>query len=428
MHYKYQENKKQYLINQLAFAGQETIKRSKLIQDIIIPSESLLDIRNKNRVSQFNRLVNEASYINYPQICLDNMLGMMNKGQPVVQLPQKMKQLEYYATSSNSSLKTVQNRCLESICKYGICGLKVDIKNDASINILPKIEVIEGIKIIDFKTYKDENGLDRFKFILIDESKRIFVKETKMYTKINHYKVLGLDANGEYYIAIIQNGTWGSFDLDHPENSECIELVYPEFYSRLNFIPIVIFSATSIEFNNEYNYESTSAIQPLINLSLNIFQQDANLKASLHMQANPTLFIYGSKAKPSELTLGPYAINVVQDSAAKAEYASPNFGGIQIQQTVLEKMKEEAQSLIYSILNATGNASGDALVIRLQAATLNLVSLTKNIGFAITRTLELIGEILDLNLDQIDYQPYTEFGQIKTANDIKNQVLNNKQN
>lgn len=428
MHYHYQENKKTYMLNQLAFNGQSELKKSNLIQDIIIPSESLLDTRNKNRTAQFYRLVNEASYINYPQICLDNMLGMMNKGDPEIQLPEQMKQLEDYATPSNSSLKTVQNRCLESLCKFGICGLLVDIKNNAPITTLPKIDVIDGIKIIDFKTYKDENGLDRFKFVLIDETKRVFVESTKMYTKVNQYKVLGLNEAGEYYIAIIQNGMWNAFNIDNPESSEYIELVYPEFYSRLDFIPIVIFSSSNTEFNNEHNYESTSAIQPLINLSLNIFQQDANLKSSLHMQANPTLFIYGSKAKPSELTLGPYAVNVIQDSSAKAEYASPSFGGIQIQQNVLEQMKAEAQSMIFSILNAAGNSSGDALAIRLQAATLNLVSITKNIGVAITRVLQLIGEILDLNLDQIDYIPYTGFGELKTGNEIKNQVLNNKQN
>ena len=187
-----------------------------------------------------------------------------------------MKDLEYYATPSNSSLKTVQNRCLESLCKYGICGLRVDIKNDATITTLPKIDVIDGIKIIDFKTYKDENGLDRFKFVLIDESKKVFVESNKMYTKINQYKVLGLNEAGEYYIAVIQNNTWNAFNIDNPESSEYIELVYPEFYSRLDFIPIVIFSASNTEFNNERNYQSTSAIQPLINLSLNIFQQDAN--------------------------------------------------------------------------------------------------------------------------------------------------------
>lgn len=428
MHYKYQENKKQYMLNELAFSGQSELKKSNLIQDIIIPSESLLDVRNKNRSAQFYRLVNEASYINYPQICLDNMLGMMNRGEPEVELPERMKDLEFYATPSNSSLKTVQNRCLESICKYGICGLFVNIKNDLPITVLPKIEIIDGIKIIDFKTYKDKDGLDRFKFVLIDESKRVFVEETKMYTKVNQYKVLGLNEAGEFYIAIIQNGMWNQFNIDNPESSNYIELIYPEFYSRLDFIPIVIFSATSTEFNNDYCYQNTSAIQPLINLSLNIFQQDANLKSSLHMQANPTLFIYGSKAKPSELTLGPYAINVVQDSSAKAEYASPNFGGIQIQQTVLEKMKEEAQSMIYSILNAAGNSSGDALSIRLQAATLNLVSITKNIGVAITRILQLIGEILQEDIDKIDYTPYTGFGELKTDSEIKNQVLNNKQN
>jgi hypothetical protein len=58
--------------------------------------------------------------------------------------------------------------------------------------------VIEGIKILDGKSTRIGN-VELFDFVLIDASGRFFNEKTKSYHKINRYKILGIDAEGEYY-------------------------------------------------------------------------------------------------------------------------------------------------------------------------------------------------------------------------------------
>lgn len=74
MHYKYQANKKIYQINELVFSGEAKIKSSPLINSIIIPPDSLQNVNNENRFNQYSRLIDNASFVNYPEIALTNVL------------------------------------------------------------------------------------------------------------------------------------------------------------------------------------------------------------------------------------------------------------------------------------------------------------------------------------------------------------------
>ncbi|MBO5853225.1 MAG: hypothetical protein J6Q61_00645 [Bacteroidales bacterium] len=55
-----------------------------------MPPDSLLDVRNSNRTSQYQRLVDQASFVNYPQTALSNVLGITNRGEATVNLPPSM--------------------------------------------------------------------------------------------------------------------------------------------------------------------------------------------------------------------------------------------------------------------------------------------------------------------------------------------------
>lgn len=358
-------------------------------------------------------------------MCLDNALGLSQKGDPQVTLPTSMQDLITNATSQHQPLTALEIRSLESLFKFGLAAIKIDIQNDVSTSSLPKFKVISGNKICDFKTYKDQNGQEKFKFILIDQTKRLFYQPTKIYIIKRRYKVCGIDQNGEYYEALIQNAKWNGFSLDKPWTSDCIELVYPQFYNRLTFVPIVVFNPQTVRFNEGYNYQFTSAIQTLIDLSLNIYQQDANLKSCYDMLACPTLFVTGSNAKPSDFTLGRYSVNILKDPAAKAAYANPSFTGIDALKDTLDTMKTQANAMLWNILNAAGNASGDSLAIRLQYSTLSLISIVKNIGDAITNALQQMAAILGENADECKFIPYTAFAKMEqtSGNEMKNEIL-----
>lgn len=413
--FKYSENKKIYQINELVFKGENFIKNSPYISSIIMPPDSLLDTRNLNRITQYQRLVDQASFVNYPQTALSNVLGITNRGQAEILLPPVMQSLKDYATKQNVALQVVQDQLITSIFKYGLAGLKVSISNDVSTIQPPRVQVIEGIKILDGKSTRIGN-VELFDFVLIDASDRFFNEKTKSYNKINRYKILGIDAEGEYYQALIQASDWQKFNLKYPSNSEYLQLVYPEFYEKLNFIPFVAVNAKTCELK----WSETSFIQNLINLSLNIFKLDAQLKQGLYMQANGFLAIYGSNLKPSEVIQGMYAVNVLKDSGAKMEYITPNHSGIQLQKQVLENMRAEAMTYIYSIVNAGENASGESIKLRLQFTTTSLVGLVKNVGNAITRALEYIATIMDENIDQVDYKPFIDFTVLNEEKELQN--------
>lgn len=402
----YNKLKRTFDINKLAFEGTTALKSSNLIQQIIIPPDSLANPLNPHGTAQYNRYVQQAEYQNYPILALNNVLGFTSKGDPEIQLPDKMQSLIDYASPEGTDIKTIQDKCIESIFKYGLVGLKVEIKDGLPVTEMPKIKVIEGIKILDYKTFIDENGNEKFKFILIDESKQLFISETKSYKWVYEYRVLGLDADQNYYEALIPSTNWGSFNLDAPVEKDCIELVYPQIFSLLNEIPFVAINNYTCELKYCIPY-----LQNLIDLSLNIFRLSADLHMSLHMQSNPNFCIYGSNMKPSEVILGMYSVNVFKDSAAKAEYVSPSFGGIQLQKEKLEEMKKEAMSLVYS-LSEVGNSSGTALDLKISSYTSSIVNLIKNIGNGITLILEKIGTIYGYDKDAIDYIPYTDFSKV----------------
>lgn len=421
--YKFQENKRVYEINDLVFKGQNFLKNSSYISSIIMPPDSLLDVRNSNRTSQYQRLVDQASFVNYPQTALSNVLGITNRGEATVNLPPSMQSLVDYATKENIKIGTVQDQLISSIFKFGLAGLKVNISNDAPTFQPPRLEVIDGNKILDGKSIRNGN-VEMFDFVLLDASGRFFNENTKSYHKINRYKVLGIDSEGFYYEALIDAGNWTQFNLKNPQSADCLELVYPEFYDKLDFIPFVAVNCQTCELS----WTQTSFIQNLINLSLNIFKLDAQLKQSLYMQANGFLAIYGSTLKPSEVIQGMYAVNILKDAAAKMEYITPTHSGIQLQKDVLENMRAEAMTYIYSIINAGENASGESIKLRLQFTTTSLVGLVKNVGNAITRALELIAQIMSQSIDKVEYIPFIDFTILNenseenlTENDINNQ-------
>lgn len=420
MHPDYSKNRSLYEVNKLIFEGENSLKNSSYISQIIIPPESLTNPKNTKGALRYQRYVSQALFQNYPQMALTNTLGLTNKGEPQLKAPTPIDSLIDYATKENTSLSKVQDECISSIFKYGLVGLKVDIANDSPLTESPRIEVIEGINLVDGLSQKIGN-IDYFKWILIDYSKKVFDESSKRYTTIKMYKLLALDGEGLYYEAIFLQPAWGTFDILNPSASSCISLVYPEFYGNIDFIPFVAINSNNCELKWE-----TPFIQNLINTSLSIFQLDADLRMGLFMQSNGFLAIYGTNSKPDEVTQGMFAVNIFKDSGASAEYVTPDATGMQAQMSKLTELNAQAVQQIYSILNVSEGSSGDALALRISASTTSLVSLVKNVASGITRICELIGKIMNVPEDSIEYIPYLDFAKIETAESIKTEIINSE--
>lgn len=73
--------------------------------------------------------------------------------------------------------------------------IKVNIPENISIaDNTPRIEVIQGNKIIDYGKYLDEKGEQKYSFIVVDSTREIFNPKTKWYSKTKLFKIFGLNA------------------------------------------------------------------------------------------------------------------------------------------------------------------------------------------------------------------------------------------
>lgn len=72
--------------------------------------------------------------------------------------------------------------------------IKVNIPENISIaDNTPRLEVIQGNKIIDYGKYLDETGEEKYSFIVVDSTREIFNPKTKWYSKTKLFKIFGLN-------------------------------------------------------------------------------------------------------------------------------------------------------------------------------------------------------------------------------------------
>lgn len=401
-----------YELNDLAFKTKYDIINSPVVQKILPPYPSFLDRRNIKGGENYQRYCMQANYVSYPNICLDAVIGIINRQEPQVDVPENMREIIDYATSEGTPLVNIQNKLVEAIFKFGLGGILVDIPENVSIaTSLPKLKVFSGDKIIDFQYFTNENGLKQLSYITLDVSRYIHSKKNKSYSYTKIYKVHSLTNEGRYCIAEMLASNYSTYDPSNPEFSAgVISLVYPSWATELNFIPFVPVS----KFDTSINY-GPAFIQDLIDLSLQNFRLEANLCWLEANAAASHLVVKGRNLDEiSNYPVGAGAVHVLNDDTAQEYYVTPSTTGMsEIKQHILDN-NAIANEMMYNLTNVAANSSGESLKIRINAKMQDLVGLLKNIGYGITLSLENIDKILNLgiNKDIIEYRPYLGFASI----------------
>jgi hypothetical protein len=394
MHPKYKSLKEQYAINELAFKTQNELISSQYIQKINPPFASFVDKKNKNGVEQYKKFCLLGNFISNAKICLDAALGIINKKEPEVILPENLRSIIDYATEEGTSLYVIQNLLITSIFKYGFGLIKVEIPEGQSIvDSLPKLKVIEGKNVVDYGTYKDETGQQKFKFIVIDSTKDIFNPKTKYYYKTKLYTIYGLNAEGIYYEIEIPQQYYQDFDFDYPEKSKqnSLSIYYPSWTRELNFIPVVAVNA--LDCTLKYN---VSFIQDLINLSLQNYRLTCNQGWLEQACSASHLVIKGKNLDGiDDYPIGAGAIHVLNDDTAEEYYVTPSTQGISEIKEHIDQNNALINEMQFSLLNSSANSSGEALQFRIAVKCSDLINLLKSVGNAITLSLENIDEIIN---------------------------------
>lgn len=226
--------------------------------------------------------------------------------------------------------------------------------------------------------------------------------------------VKGLDSQGVYYEAKMKEQFYSKFNFDNPEMSKdsCESLSYPRWFSEINFIPAVYVNKDSLKLEWK-----ESPIQNLIDTSLSIFQMTADLRFLMHQQSSSTLVISGTDLEGKSIRTGVGNILNLVDSGSKGEYIAPSVAGLNAMQQCLTEQHKLAQSDLLNLVDAGAGSSGEALALRINDKTSELIGIVSVIGKALQRELEMIGLIMNENIDQIVFSPYVSFGKVNNEQD-----------
>lgn len=424
----WQEKSKLYKINDLAFQGEWAMKNSEFVQEFLMPIDSMTDQNNPKRNYLWERYKNSALYTNYPLKYLKQAIGLVTKEKYECKLPPAMQSLEDYATLENLSLQAVEVEILEAIIKFGSALIVTHIKDESLTSLdTPRIEVIPGCNVLDAEAvYDSESGLDVFKRVVYYKQEYTFNFQGNNYNRPDIYiYVCGLNEDGVYYEAKMLESFYSKFNFKNPIESQdsCISLAFPSWIGEINFIPAVFVNKDNLKVEWK-----ESPIQNLIDTALSIFQMTADMRFLMHQQSSSTLVIQGTDVEGKAIRTGVGNILNLVDTGASANYIAPSVAGLQAMQNCLTEQHTLAQASLLTLTEAGAGSSGEALALRLNDKTSELIGIVSIIGKAIQRELELIGVIMKENIDNIIFNPYISFLQTTAEETVEETPITETQN
>ena len=416
---------KLYKINDLAFQGEWAMKNSEFIQEFLMPIDSMTDPNNPKKNYLWERYKTSALYTNYPLKYLKQAIGLATKEKYEVQLPPSMQKIEEYATLENLSLQAIQIELLDAIIKFGSALMVTHIKDESLTSLeTPRIEVIPGCNVLDAEAvYDSQSGLDVFKRVVYYKQEYKYDHQMNAYQKPEIYiYVCGLTEDGIYYEAKMLESMYSKFNFLNPleSQSSCESLSFPTWNGAINFIPAVFVNKDNLKVEWK-----ESPIQNLIDTSLSIFQMTADMRFLMHQQSSSTLVIQGTDVEGKALRTGVGNIINLIDQGASANYIAPSVAGLQAMQACLTEQHSLAQASLLTLTDAGAGSSGEALALRMNDKTSELIGIVSIIGKAIQRELELIGVIMGENIDNIIFNPYIAFLSTNEKETVETPIQNN---
>lgn len=354
-----------------------------------------LDGKNENSEYAFRKRY--AVYENMFRPAINDIVGLMQIKPPIIafgaeddsESPVEVSNIEMYGNHYNDGLSGLKQRLNFNQVLYGRSGLLLDVVTNHE-GLDPQFVITEytPMKILDGNVKRNQFGKSDLEWVLLDESRREFDKTSKSWTTKTVYRVLGLDANGEFYHAVLDGasvyGEWGSFDIANPSGT----VIYPIFkQKRLNFIPFTVCNATRLGIT-EYEDPPFSDVA---DITMGIYQIDSLYKKALWNFASPTVCVANAK-KPEDkqVKLGDLLwFQSATGNPVSVSLLETNGSGLAEMRNAKDEMKQALRnSSVRELLNGAGaNASGDALMLRTASGTAMIASIDQAGAHAIEEQL-----------------------------------------
>lgn len=324
-------------------------------------------------------------------------IGTVTKYEPDIQLPDAMKYLVDESTNDGKSIYSLFAYLLSETLSVGKSCLVVDLDELTNQLYITTYVSEANIDWAYSKIYGQKFGLTMAKFVdgKIDEHTKDEIVLEYKYEEIDGVKKVV----ARKYIG----------DDDNP-------MPILLSYRGIEFQSLPVFFAGAFRNDAEHN---GIPLMPISDISISIYQEEADLRQAHFMTCNPTLFIYGIGDNEKPTVLGSMVSVSLRNPAARAEYPSTDTSALDHILNYIKDLKTEAVAYGVALMSNPAKESGEALSIRQSNRGASLVHVVSCVGNAIQDALRFIAKTMGIDPSTVVFEPSLEFAEaILNAQDI----------
>ncbi|AUR88706.1 portal protein [Vibrio phage 2.117.O._10N.261.45.E9] len=401
------------------FEGEDAIKAAGT--DYLKPTEGMIldgygssdteSLGNKNYDAYKSRAI-------FPDIYADAVeasIGILHRNDPVIELPEKMKDLMDEITLQGESIPMLLRAINAAQLTTGRIGILGDLMVKEG-KARPHIVRYAGDTIVNWNDTSIDFDANDTKLVVLDESR--YVQQDDMSWEYQTmYRILALTVDGR----LADQGQYSSILLQEQETYDLAALTYEKtpnmMGTTLKEIPFSFINSKDI---------ATAPDQPplngLANLCLAIYRGEADYRQTLFMQGQETLVRIGANGgKDDESVRTGTGSRMDIPQGGDAKYIGISSSGLAEQRQALANDYSRAMNKSGQVTDASSRSaeSGDALKIRMAAQAATLPVIAKAGANGLQKVLRSIAVWMGANPEEVVVTPNLEF----TEEDLNGQTL-----
>jgi len=332
-----------------------------------LPKTSGMIKDTENGVDRYKSYLQRANYFNHiKQTVINSKNAIGRKPASITGLPENLEYLSDNFNSDNESVLSVLDDIYSEQMKLGRVGYLVDLIEENG-----KFEAVryKAQSILDWD-FKRVEGIKTLSYVLLSEDvkelNKLGISELK--TKV---RVLGLNSINEYYTVLLdedEEDNLGDLKVDTDQTIESLgnRVLFPAYKGKkLNFIPFKVANTD----NTKMDFQQAPLLNQS-NLSIGVYNADANHQALVYLQTAAMLFFSGvADSAFKKGFLGVDSMFYTESTEANAKYISPGSEGLEESRANLSDLKTETGSFGVTVMEKTTQESEKSLQSRIQLQT-----------------------------------------------------------
>ncbi len=313
----------------------------------------------KDKLDQYNAYKKDAIFKDEVSKTITNSIGFLHNKKSIL-TPAKDSffdclREDTFIKGNGGDIFELHKDINQDQLKYGRGGYLLDVNSQQTGKPLPEIVKYDAFAVLNVV---DDAETKLKRYVFLNESCKEFNKVTKKFEDTYKIRVLGLDQNGKYYTALLDNQEFIEFDVDNPDEEKAI---YPDVHGNtIDFIPFYIANIS----------HTKKEIEPAIlleqaQLCLHAYSKSAGYYRQVKYQGAELLFISG--VQPADLNDWGYKVDGIlatTNKEASAQYVGIGAEGLAETRTAYEKLLTDAENFGSELIEGAAREAAAALEIK----------------------------------------------------------------